>query len=428
MRLLHLAWEYPPVVYGGLGRHVHALASAQAANGHDVVVITQAIAGEGPDSAEVDDGPVRVLRTGSGPAPVAAHELLGRVAQMETAFTACGAQLLESWSPDVIHAHDWMVSHAGAALRRASGAPLVATIHATEAGRNNGWVANDLSTRIHAAEAWLAQTADAVITCSAAMRREVQQLFGVTEVHVIANGIDLTHWASPNGAAERMRARNADAQPLLAYTGRVEWEKGVQTILAALPQLRRDHPRVRLVVAGRGSYLPALEAQAQDLGLGDAAHFLGWVSENDLRGLVAAADLVIAPSLYEPFGLVALEAAALGTPVVVSDTGGLAEFAAEGQRALTFRPGDPDSLARAVHASLADPAGARARAARATEALAVHYDWRVISEATTVVYRGARRSLGRGPGDPAWQQAQQRHRLDQPHLAAPPGHVLDTGR
>jgi glycogen(starch) synthase len=347
---------------------------------------------------------------------------------MESAFTVCGEELLGTWCPDVIHAHDWMVSHAGAALRRASGAPLVATIHATEAGRNNGWVSNELSTRIHVVEAWLAQTADAVITCSAAMRREVEQLFGVAGAHVIANGIDLTHWTTPNGAAARMRARNADAHPLLVYTGRVEWEKGVQTILAALPALRDDHPRLRLVVAGRGSYLPSLQAQANDLGLGDAAHFLGWVSEGDLRGLVAAADLAIAPSLYEPFGLVALEAAALGTPVVVSDTGGLAEFAADGERALTFRPGDPDSLVQAVRASLADPDGTRARAARATEALAVHYDWRVISEATTVVYLGARESLGREPGDPAWQRAQQRHHLDQPHLAAPPGHVLDTGR
>jgi glycogen(starch) synthase len=426
MRVLHLSWEYPPVVYGGLGRHVHALASAQAANGHDVVVITQA---PGPGSgSDGDDGAVRVLRTGGDPPQHDAHDLLGHVAQMEWAFASCGEDLLSSWSPEVIHAHDWMVSHAGVALRRATGVPLVATIHATEAGRNNGWVTTQLSTRIHSAEGWLARTADAVITCSGAMRHEVAQLFGVADSHVIANGIELSHWIPPNGAAERIRAQNADAGPLLAYTGRVEWEKGVQTILAALPQVRAQYPDVRLIVAGRGSYLPALQAQARDLGLGDSARFLGWVSEADLRGIVAAADIAIAPSLYEPFGLVALEAAALGTPVVVSDTGGLAEFAAHGQRALVFRPGDPDSLAAALRADLADPAGARTRAERASDALAVHYDWRVLAEATVQVYRVARESLGTGPGDPRWERARLRHEIDQQHPDDPPGHLLDTGR
>jgi glycogen synthase len=336
--------------------------------------------------------------------------------------------VLTTWAPDVVHAHDWMVSHAGVALRRVSGAPLVATIHATEAGRNHGWVSSELSTRIHTVEWWLARTADAVITCSAAMDREVRLLFGVAATQVIANGIDLSHWVPPNGATERIRAANADARPLLAYTGRVEWEKGVQTILEALPLLRAEHPDLRLIVAGKGSYLPTLEDRARELGLGESARFLGWVSEADLRGIVAAADVAIAPSLYEPFGLVALEAAALGTPVVVSDTGGLSEFAHEGARALTFRPGDPVSLARAVGRDLADPEGARARARRATESLAVHYDWRVLAEATTQVYAQASAALGSGPDDPVREQARARHQLDLPHLPGPPGQLLDGDR
>jgi glycogen(starch) synthase len=426
MRVVHLAWEYPPVMYGGLGRHVHALATAQAANGHDVVVITQA-PGNGDDAAG-DDGDVRVLRAGGGSIDQRSDALLDHVGRMEGAFVARGEALIGTFQPDVIHAHDWMVSHAGVALRRASGAPLVATIHATEAGRNNGWITTELSTRIHLAERWLARTSDAVITCSAAMRREVEQLFGVPGAHVVANGIDLTHWVAPNGAEQRMRAAHADAWPLLAYTGRVEWEKGVQTILEALPRLRSTYPRVRLVVAGRGSYLPALQAQAEHLGLGDSAQFLGWVSEADLRGLVAAADVAIAPSLYEPFGLVALEAAALGTPVVVADTGGLVEFAAAGERALTFPVADAEGLAAAVRRDLDDPEGARARAARATDALAVHYDWRVIAEATAQVYREARGSLGSGPADPRWTAAQERHAIAHPPMTAPPGHLLDTGR
>jgi glycogen(starch) synthase len=420
-------------MYGGLGRHVHALAHAQAANGHDVVVITQAPRGAAEGAAAraalvaEQDGPVRVLRVGSDPAEHDPHDLLGHVAQMEWAFAACGEELLAAWSPDVVHAHDWMVSHAAVTLRRATGAPLVATIHATEAGRNRGWVSSELSTTIHGLEWWLANTADAVITCSAAMDAEIRTLFGVGATRVISNGIDLAHWIPPDGAAERMRARYADADPLIAYTGRVEWEKGVQTVIAAMPSVRASLPRARLLVAGRGSYLPALESLAHDLGLDDTVQFLGWVSEEDLRAIVATSDIAVAPSLYEPFGLVALEAAALGTPVVAAETGGLAEFAAGGTRALTFRPGDPVGLAAAIERSLSDPAASRTRAACAAEALVVHYDWRVIAEETVEAYATARQARGAGDDDPHRARAAARDALAPPHLVAPLGRLLDTG-
>ena len=435
MRILHLAWEYPPVMYGGLGRHVHALANAQAANGHDVTVITQGArdaaggGGSRPAGARVHaDGPahgdghgdeaVRVVRAGAEALRDDPHDLLSRVARMEEGFTAAGELLVGEWSPDVVHAHDWMVGHAAVRLREVSAAPLVATIHATEAGRNRGWITSDLSTTIHCLEWWLAHTADAVIACSHAMADEIAQLFEVRAARVIANGIDLTRWTPPNGAADRMRAANAGAAPLLAYTGRVEWEKGVQTVLAALPRLRRNHPGLRLLVAGRGSYLPRLQDQARQLGLGDSTRFLGWVSEEDLRAVVTVSDLAIAPSLYEPFGLVALEAAALGTPVVVAETGGLAEFAGGGERARTFRPGDPEDLAEAVEADLAAPEAARERARRASTSLTVHYDWRVIAEATAEVYQAAVDRTG-SSGEPA------RYTIDPPRFAAPMGRLLD---
>lgn len=427
MRILHLAWEYPPVMYGGLGRHVHALANAQAALGHDVIVITQAPPGGRRRLAQLgaddpDDGPVQVLRAGGEPA--AHDDLLGHVAHMEWAFSACGEDLLASWTPDVIHAHDWMVSHAAVTLRWASGAPLVATIHATEAGRNQGWVTSPLSTTIHSIEWWLANTADAVIACSRAMAGEIQQLFGVPVSQVIPNGIDPAEWTRPPAAMARLRDAHGDADPLLAYTGRVEWEKGVQTVLEAMPALRLAYPEARLLVAGRGSYLPTLQERARDLGLGDAARFLGWVSEEDLRAVVAISDVAIAPSLYEPFGLVALEAAALGTPVVVADTGGLAEFAAEGKHAVTFRSGDPVSLVQAIRADLADPDEALARAERATEALALQYDWGVIAQATTEAYDRAAELLGSPANTPQAQRAAARRELERPRFAAPMGHLL----
>lgn len=427
MRILHLTWEYPPVMYGGLGRHVHALANAQAANGHDVVVITQA-----PNSAAParvpwgSTGPVRVLRATIDPSTHDPRDLLAHVAEMECEFTGHGNALLTDWQPDVIHAHDWMVAHAAVALRRRCGAPLAATIHATEAGRNRGWVTTDLSTAIHGIEWWLANTADAVITCSRTMRDEVSTLFGVDTAEVVPNGIEPAEWQRPEFETARISAENADAHPLVAYTGRVEWEKGVQTLVSAMPALRRTHPGIRLLVAGRGTYLDDVQRQAANLGLDGTIRFLGWVSEEDLRAIVAAADLAVAPSLYEPFGLIALEAAAIGTPLVVSATGGLAEFADDGRRALTFAPGDADSLAQAVSAALADPRATHERAERARESVLADFDWRDLARRTTEVYARARTNQGIGPSDPRHEQADARNALVPPHFDSPPGRLLDV--
>jgi glycogen synthase len=429
MRILHLTWEYPPVMYGGLGRHVHALANAQAENGHDVVVITQA-----PNSAAParvpwgSTGPVRVLRAAIDPARYDPRDLLAHVAEMECEFTGHGNALLADWRPDAIHAHDWMVAHAAVALRNRCGTPLTATIHATEAGRNRGWVTTELSTAIHAIEWWLANTSDAVITCSRTMRDEVSTLFGVQSTHVVPNGIEPARWQRPEYETARISAENADAHPLLAYTGRVEWEKGVQTILSAMPALRAAHPRIRLLVAGRGTYLDDVKRQADHLGLDGSVRFLGWVSEEDLRAIVAAADVAIAPSLYEPFGLVALEAAAIGTPLVVSRTGGLAEFADDGGRALTFTPGDAASLVQAVDTCLADPRATHERARRARESVLADHDWHDIARRTTEVYDQARLNMGVGPSDPEHARADARIALVPPRFDSPPGRLLDVAQ
>jgi glycogen(starch) synthase len=423
MRILHLAWEYPPVMYGGLGRHVHALATAQAGLGHDVVVITQASAGPGGTAPDVC--PVRVIRAWVDPAEHDPGDLLTHVGSMEAAFVDAGEQLLTSWHPEVIHAHDWMVSHAAVTLRRATGSPLAATIHATEAGRNRGWVTTSLSTRIHAQEWWLANTADTVIACSHAMRDEVRRLFGRDGVQVIRNGIAPDGWQRPRESVQRMRRAHAGSGPLIVYTGRVEFEKGVQVLLAAMPEVRSRHGDARLVVAGRGSYLPDLDALSHRLGVADMTTFLGWVSEADLRALVAAADVAVVPSLYEPFGLVALEAVALGTPLIVSDTGGLSEFAAAGARAATFQPGDPATLAAAILADLADPAAARERASRASRALAADYDWATIARETVAAYASAVAAVASPPFDARRDEAAARQALDPPHLQAPLGRLLD---
>jgi glycogen(starch) synthase len=392
MRILHLSWEYPPVVHGGLGRHVHALAEAQAAAGHDVVVIT-AHPGESPYD-EVRSG-VRVLRAIADPpeVPFDLDHLLPWVMSLEHAMTRVGALLSREWQADVVHGHDWLVAHAGATLKATFDAPLVATIHATEAGRHQGWLPGPLSRAIHSVEWWLTFEARRVVVCSEHMRWEVQTLFDPPpeSIDVIPNGIDLSYWSVGGMAAARARARwqPDPSAPLVVFSGRLEWEKGVHTLLTAVPALRRRFPGIRLVVAGQGAQSDALATQAAQARLGRAVTFAGFLPEEDLAALVAAADLAVIPSLYEPFGLVALEAAALGTPLAVSRTGGLAELVDDGVTGRTFIPGDRHDIADTVTASLRDPQAARRMAAAARRRAQTAHRWSAIAASTEAVYQRA---------------------------------------
>ena len=397
MRILHVSWEYPPLVYGGLGRHVHGLAEAQARAGHDVVVLT---ALDGTDAAPADEivNGVRVVRVAYDPLRITGSELLPWVRGLDRVLARGGLRLLNTWTPDVVHAHDWVVADAGRRLRDAASVPLVATLHATEAGRHQGWLPSDLSREIHRTEHHLTSDASRVIVCSRAMRDEVTRLFDVPEgsVDVVPAGVDARRWRARARAVERAREQYAGDGPLLVVASRLEWEKGVHTLLDALPSLRRRLPGLRVVVAGRGSQREALEQQVGQLRLGRVVSFTGWLTEPDLAALLAAADLVVLPSVYEPFGLVALEAAASGTPLVVAATGGLTETVVDGVTGRTFTPLDAQSLARVVTAALSNPEKSARMSRALTRRLRLDHGWDDVAARTLDVYAHAVASRGSG--------------------------------
>jgi glycogen(starch) synthase len=406
MRVLMLSWEYPPVVVGGLGRHVHALATRLAAQGHDVVVLCRHEAGTDasthPTSDTVDER-VRVVRVAEDPPHLAfERDLVAWTLAMGHAMIRAAHRLLRDWRPDVVHAHDWLVTHPAVAVADQLGVPLVATVHATEAGRHSGWLSQSLNQQVHSVEWWLANRADALVTCSTAMRAEVAHLFDVEPetITVIHNGIQARAWRI--GAAEVAAVRrehSPDGTPLLLFFGRLEWEKGVHDLIAALPKVRARHPGTRLMVAGKGRQAQELLAVARRHRVRRAVDFVGHLSDRELRAALAAADAVVLPSRYEPFGIVALEAAAAGAPLVASTAGGLGEVVVDGRTGVAFPPGNVPAIAGAVHAVLADPAAARTRARAARGRLAVDFDWDHIATATAEVYRTARtvshESLGR---------------------------------
>ncbi|MEX1209834.1 MAG: glycosyltransferase family 4 protein [Candidatus Nanopelagicales bacterium] len=391
MRVLHVSWEYPPMVYGGLGRHVHSLAEAQAARGDEVTVLTQSA---GVETVRETPGGVDVVRVPHDPPALEFTEanLLAWVLGMQTALIRVGSSL---GRVDVIHAHDWVSAHAAIALRPILSADaLLSTIHATEAGRHQGWLPGPLSEAIHDIEHWLVHTSDRIIVCSHHMRREIEQLFDVKppqdHIDVIANGIDLRRWRTTAAQAAQAREAHTAHGPLVVFVGRLEWEKGAHTLIEALPELRRRAPGLRAAVAGRGGHAQALEALANERRVTDSVDFVGWLPDTHLHALMAAADALVLPSLYEPFGLVSLEGAALGTPLVVARTGGLAEFVIDDVTGRTFTPGDPAALADAVMSTLDNPDDAQRMARAARERLRSDHDWAGLAARTDDAYLRAR--------------------------------------
>jgi glycogen(starch) synthase len=397
MRVLMLSWEYPPVVVGGLARHVHALARHLARDGHEVVVLCRHDAGTDasthPSSDHVVDS-VRVIRVAEDPLHVTfERDLVAWTLAMGHSMIRCGLELLRGWQPEVVHAHDWLVTHPAITLAETARTPLVGTIHATEAGRHSGWLSHPLNQQVHSVEWWLANRSDELITCSQAMRGEVAQLFEVPgeEITVIHNGIEERGWQVPPAEIAHARRTYApDGAPLLLYFGRLEWEKGVQDLIAALPEIRRAHPGTRLVVAGQGRHQDELIGQAGGLGISSSVEFAGHLPDRTLRAVLSAADAVVLPSRYEPFGIVALEAAAAQAPLVASTAGGLGEVVIDGVTGLAFAPGDVPALATAVNAVLSDRQAAARRARTARSRLAADFDWAQIAAATAEVYRRAR--------------------------------------
>lgn len=404
MKILMVSWEYPPVVVGGLGRHVHHLATALAAAGHEVVVLSRRPTGTSPAThpthSFVADGVLVVAVAEDPPIFDFGEDMLAWALAMGHAMVRAGTALDkpgigEGWTPDVVHAHDWLVAHPAIALAEYYDVPLVSTIHATEAGRHSGWVAGRVNRQVHSVEWWLANESDALITCSTSMQDEVERLYHPDRVplHVIRNGIDVGSWT--------FRTRTPrTGPPRLLFVGRLEYEKGVQDAIAALPRIRRAHPGTTLTVAGVGTQFEWLRERSRAHRVARAVHFAGRLDHTELLGWLHGADAIVLPSRYEPFGIVALEAAAAGTPLVTSTAGGLGEAVIDGVTGASFEPADVSGLAEAVVSVLDNPVTAQDRAFTARERLTADFAWDVVAAETAGVYAEAKRRIRHPLGRP----------------------------
>lgn len=370
-----VSWEYPPHVVTGVSTHVRGLARALVAGGHDVVVFTP----DAPDSLdlEIDDGVV-VHRIPVELPWIDETDLVASVASANHHLVALASRL-NDWRPDVVHGHDWTTGWTAHTLSRLIGVPLVMTMHGTEHSRHSGHVPPGEPSGIHAIENWLAWEADRIVCNSHVMMADVLDAFEIesSRVRLVPSGIDADSWAPPADVIRR---------PLVMAWGRVLYEKGFQVVAQAIARLRGRVPDVSGIIAGRGPYLAELQSRIDLEGVNDLVHLAGFVPDAELRANLHRAGCVVIPSLYEPFGVVALEALAAGAPVIAADTGGLHEILAGTGAALLFEPGNDVELAAAIERVLTDTELAASLTANARELVSDTYSWSAVAARTVETY------------------------------------------
>ena len=350
MKVLLFSWEYPPHIDGGLGQHVKELTPALLEADPNLVlhIITPTFAGETTREAA---GRLVVHRV-----QVSAPSEERYFEDVKWANVSLGQAALEVVEAeggfDLMHVHDWPVSFASFVVQDAYALPLLSTIHATERGRYRGELHGDLSRAIDWAERQLVERSQAVITCSDAMKDEVTLYFGVPgdRVVVIPNGVDASRFDALR-AMDLTEFRAQYARPdekIIFHVARLVYEKGADLLVEAAPRVLNRVPEAKFVIAGRGPLLDTLRRRVHEMSLGDKILLSGFVSDDDRDRLYVAADVCVFPSRYEPFGIVALESMAAGTPVVVSDVGGLGSVVESGRTGFTAYPENIDSLADAI--------------------------------------------------------------------------------
>lgn len=383
-----LSWEYPPRIVGGISPHVYDLCPRLVERGVEVHVVTKSTP-LAPDE-ETEATGVHVHRVHLDAEP---RDFVHEIQLLNKATDRRVRRLLEDWrpggQPTIFHAHDWLSLDSARELKYEYQLPMVATVHATEWGRNGG-VHTDLQRYIHEQEYWLTYEAWRVIVCSQFMKAEASRYFSCPQdkIDVIFNGVDPAKFEFDWTEEERMAWRGRLARPdekIVMFVGRFVREKGIQILLQAASAVLAEEPETKFVIVGGGNREP-LERFVRWYGLQDKVLFTGFMANRSLHQLFRSADVAVFPSLYEPFGIVALEGMAAGAPVVSSDAGGLPEVVIHDKTGTTSYAGNPGSLAWAILKVLKDPKRAQKLKLAARQRLDTDFNWGGIADQTKAVY------------------------------------------
>jgi starch synthase len=371
VRVALLTREYPPEVYGGAGVHVEYLAHALSG----LVDLTVHCQGA-PRETAVAHQSWPVL-----------HDAALRVfsADLSMADAVTGA--------DLVHSHTWYANLAGHLASLLYGIPHVATVHSLEPLRP--WKAEQLGGG-YALSSWAERVslaaAAAVVAVSNGMRSDVLAAYpeiSPERVRVIHNGIDAAQYAPDPGTGALERHGVDPSRPYVIFVGRITRQKGLPVLLRAATAL---DPAAQLVLCAGAADTPALGAEVSSLvaGLRSSRSGVIWIPEMlpkaDIIQLLTHALVFVCPSIYEPLGIVNLEAMACATAVVASRTGGIPEVVADAETGLLVPPDDPAALAAGVNQLLRDPGRAAAMGLAGRERAVAEFSWDAVAAQTRALY------------------------------------------
>ncbi|OIU70966.1 hypothetical protein BHE18_18715 [Rossellomorea aquimaris] len=374
--VLILSWEYPPNIIGGLSRHVYDLANNLVKKGKQVHVLTARAKDTLP--YETVEG-VTIHRV--HPLHPYEENFFKWVFDLNQSFVQYAHELISQEKITHIHAHDWIVSTSAIKLKEFYSLPLITTIHATEHGRNQG-IYTELQEKIHREEQLLAAASDHLIVCSEHMKEEVRSLFTFeAPIEVIPNGVEL----------ERLGQMTFDqsvdeSRPYFFSIGRMVHEKGFETLIRAAALLKRDGHMVSFIIAGKGPMLEHYRQLVKNENLDDMVFFPGFISDEKRNGYLKNCLAVIFPSLYEPFGIVALEAMAFRKAVVASETGGLKSIVKHEKTGLLFQPDNDSDLFEILLSLLHEPSKSERLGEIGLKLAQSMFSWDRIADQTMNVY------------------------------------------
>ena len=377
-----ITWEYPPIMVGGLSVHCKGLAEALVKIGHDVDVIT--VGYDLPEYENINGVNIHRVR------PIKHRHFLTWTLFMGNAMEK-KLGLLGIHNYDVIHCHDWMTQSVGSNIKHLLNKPYIQSIHSTEMGRCGGIHSED-SKVINDLEWWSTYESHALITVSNSTKEEICSIFNVPwdKVNVIYNGINPGEFDIPMDDQEKNNFKlSIGIQPhekMILFVGRLVYQKGVEYLIRAVPDIIKTYPNSKVVIAGSGDMWGYLEDLAYQLGCRDKIIFLGFTNGQMLKKLYKSSDLTVIPSIYEPFGIVALEAMASGSPVVASAVGGLKEIVHHEYNGVTVHPNNPDSIAGGVNRVLSDEGFREWTVNNAKKDVYNKYSWEAVAHNTIDVY------------------------------------------
>jgi glycogen(starch) synthase len=383
MNIGTLTWEYPPRVVGGIARHCEGLAKALVKLNHKVHLFTLDFPGT-PNYEEIDG--VKIYRAST---ELGHPNFLTWVLMFNHFLSKRMADVTGKVDFDLMHVHDWLAAFSGISFKHYLKKPMVLTVHSTEIGRAQGLHSPD-SFAINGIEWWATYESNRVIVCSHSMKDEICNHFNIPaeKVDVIPNAIDATkyHSSSDRGSV-RQRFGVGWGEKLVLCVGRLVPQKGIEYFIRAIPKIAQRFPEAKYIIVGEGWSRDILEAEARASGYAHKIKFTGFASDQDVINLMSSADVLVVPSIYEPFGIVALEGMATGVPVVASQVDGLAEIIDHERTGIFVFPRSPESIAWGIGRVLSDYDHAKWMVENAKEKLHKAYSWEAVAMKTVEVYK-----------------------------------------